>query len=390
MKEENLQEQEMYEYWLARITGISAARKRQLREQFGTAEKLYQAGFFLHDLLKPKEQEALLRAQQEPLSELSSQWDYLQKKGIRFLPFFAPEYPPRLKQIEGPPYALYVKGNLPDPDRPAVALVGARACTSYGEKMALIFGQALAAAGVQVISGMARGIDSAGQRGALKGAEDDGAVENGEAGATFAVLGGGVDVCYPRENIGLYMDLAGRGGLLSEQLPGTAPKPTNFPARNRIISGLSDVVLVLEAREKSGSLITADMALEQGKDVYALPGPVTSPLSAGCHRLIRQGAGILLSPADLLEELGLRRDGEPKEGMGRQAGEEKENSDKSEKILASTKNLVYSFLDFSPKGIQELAEESALAPEVLLGELVTLELEGKAKEVSKNFYIRTC
>ncbi len=389
MKDE-VQEQEMYEYWLARLAGISAGRKMQLRAQFHTAKELYHAGFFLHDLLKPKEQQALKKAQHEPLTELAWQWDNLQKKGIRFVPFFAPEYPPSLTQIQDPPYALYVKGSLPDPDRPAVALVGARSCTPYGEKMALLFGEALAAAGVQVISGMARGIDSAGHRGALNGSRQAGDRPGGEDPATFAILGGGVDVCYPRENIGLYMDLADRGGLLSEQLMGSPPKAANFPARNRIISGLSEVVLVLEARKKSGSLITADLALEQGKDVYALPGPVTSPLSEGCHQLIRQGAGILLSPEDLLEEMGLRKKYGPGEKTTGWPREEKENSDKSEKILASPKNLVYSFLDFSPKGIQELAEKSALAPEVLLGELVELELEGKVEEVSKNFYIRTC
>ncbi len=417
----------VYAYWLARIQGISAKKKRLLLEQFGSAGNLYHAEIFMQDLLRPEELAKLRQAQKESLTELDQQYAFLQTRGIRFVPFFDPAYPARLETVPSPPFALYVKGRLPDPDRPSVAIVGARTCTLYGEKMALAFGQALAGAGVQVISGMARGIDGAGQRGALSEAERTGGTAKEEAAgaangkaddvgkeadgqdrvaATFGVLGGGVDVCYPRENIGLYMDIQKRGGLLSEQLPGSAPKPNNFPARNRIISGLADVVLVMEAREKSGSLITADMALDMGKDVYALPGPVTSPLSAGCHRLIRQGAGILLSPEDLLEELGLAQSGgqhadhrrqadkETDAGAGaadgRQEDEVRENSDKNEKILASRKNLVYSFLDFSPKGIQELARESRLAPAELLDELVALEIEGKVKEVSKNFYIRTC
>ena len=141
--------------------------------------------------------------------------------------------------------------------------------------MALAYGERLAEAGIQIISGMARGIDGAAQRGALNG-----------GGRTYGVLGCGVDICYPREHRGLYCDILKEGGLLSEQLPGEPPLAGYFPARNRIISGLSDLVLVMEAKERSGSLITADMALEEGKDVFALPGLATSPMSRGCHRLI--------------------------------------------------------------------------------------------------------
>ena len=163
--------------------------------------------------------------------------------------------------------------------------MGARSCTPYGEKYALEYGKKLAECGIQVISGLARGVDGIGQRGALLG-----------GGKTFAVLGSGVDVCYPKNHMGLYLDiLEQEGGILSELPPGTPPLPQHFPRRNRIISALSDIVLVMEARERSGSLITADLALEQGKDVYALPGPVNSSLSQGCNRLIFQGAGILLS-----------------------------------------------------------------------------------------------
>ena len=154
-----------------------------------------------------------------------------------------------------------------------------------------------------MISGLARGVDGMGQRGALMG-----------KGRTFAVLGSGVDICYPREHMGLYVDILDQGGgILSEYPPGTPPLPRNFPPRNRIISGLSDAVLVMEARVKSGSLITADLALEQGRELYALPGPVNSELSSGCNRLIQQGAGILLSPEMLLDEWNLPV---PKPGTG--------------------------------------------------------------------------
>ncbi len=185
-----------------------------------------------------------------------------------------------------------------------------------------------------------------------------------------------MDICYPREHIGLYMDMQVKGGVLSEQPPGRPPLPVYFPMRNRIISGLSDVILVMEARERSGSLITADLALEQGKDVYALPGPVTSRLSQGCHGLLRQGAGILISPQDLLEEL----------GVGSHQTEQK--SDKIKKVLENHENVVYSCLGLFPKGICDLTEETGLRVQELMDCLITLEIKGYIREISKNHYIK--
>lgn len=177
--------------------------------------------------------------------------------------------------------------------------------------------------------------------------------------------------------MGLYLDiLEQEGGILSELPPGTPPLPQHFPRRNRIISALSDIVLVMEARERSGSLITADLALEQGKDVYALPGPVNSSLSQGCNRLIFQGAGILLSPENLLDEMGIAYSGEC------------EKSDKNEKMLESPERMVYSCLDLFPKGIDELMKETELSISELMERLITLELKGYAEEVSRNYYIR--
>ncbi|MDY2614098.1 MAG: DNA-processing protein DprA [Lachnospiraceae bacterium] len=289
----------------------------------------------------------------------------LQEQGIRMIPYFSEEYPKKLTNISQPPYALYVKGSLPRENQVSVAIVGARRCTHYGEQIALEYGEALASEGIQIISGMARGIDGAGQRGALNA-----------GGATYGVLGCGVDICYPRENIGLYMDIQQKGGIISEQIPGQPPLPAYFPERNRIISGLADVVLVIEAKEKSGSLITADMALEQGKDVYALPGPVTSSMSQGCHRLIRQGAGILISPEDLLIELGIN------------IVNQGQIIDKNEKVLESTENMVYSCLGLFPKGMSQLLEETGLNVQELLEQLITLEMKGYVKEISKNYYVK--
>ena len=286
------------------------------------------------------------------------------KNGIRFIPHFTDEYPEKLKRISDYPYALYVKGSLPDKAAKKAALVGARRCTPYGEKYAVDFGKVLAEHGVQIISGMARGVDGMGHRGALLG-----------NGKTFAVLGCGVDVCYPREHIGLYVDILEQGGgIISEMPPGTPPFPQNFPARNRIISGLSDVVLVMEAGEKSGSLITVDLALEQGREVYALPGPVNSRMSIGCNELIRQGAGILLSPEMFLEELGL-------------SGKKTEKEGKNKKMLETQEELLYSCLGLYPKSVEEILKETKLEVRQVMEILVSLELRGYIREISKNHYI---
>ena len=199
-------------------------------------------------------------------------------------------YPSRLRTIPDAPFGIYWKGKLPGDDQPAAAVIGARLASGYGREQARRFASRLGRRGICVISGMARGIDGIAQTAAL------------EAGGTsFAVLGCGVDVCYPKENRALYDLLIQKGGILSEYAPGTQPEARLFPPRNRIISGLSDLVFVLEARKKSGTLITVDMALEQGREVYALPGRVSDSLSDGCNRLIRQGAGVATCPEDLLE-----------------------------------------------------------------------------------------
>lgn len=208
-----------------------------------------------------------------------------------------PEYPEKMRPLEGMPGGVYTLGRLPDAEKKSAAIVGARLCTSYGAEQAYRFAYALARAGVEIISGMAQGIDSCAHEGALDA-----------GGSTIAVLGCGADVCYPPSARGLYARLAEQGGILSEYACKEAPLAFHFPQRNRIISALSDVVLVVEAREKSGSLITADIALEQGKSVFAVPGRVTDKLSSGCNRLIAQGAGIAVSPEDVLWELGITAD----------------------------------------------------------------------------------
>lgn len=364
------EEPDCYEWWLAQISRLPGKKKRRLREAAGSAEEVYyieEKRLASYSFLTEKEVEMVQNSRK--VSDPVSLYEEGRRKRIQLVPYYVPEYPQRLSRIQTPPYALYVRGRLPEENRKSAAIVGARQCSPYGRKMALEFGEVLSRHGVQIISGMARGIDGAGQRGALN-----------VGGDSYGVLGCGADVCYPREHIGLFMDLQKDGGILSEQSVGAAPLKEHFPARNRIISGLSDIILVMEAKEKSGSLITADFALEQGKEVYALPGPVTSPLSSGCNYLIRQGAGILLSPEDLLMEMGLLPFSNSRKNRN--------NSDKNKIMLESTENMVYSCLDLSPKSISALAEETALLPSVLLDKLISLELKGYAKELSKNYYLK--
>lgn len=241
-----------YEYWFAGIRNIPDRTKIKLKEKAGTAEAIYyieETALRKMQLLKEQEIWKLLEAKKK--EELDRNYEAMRQKGISVIPWGEKEYPGRLKEIYDPPYALYVKGKLPDNTARAAAIVGARSCTPYGEKYALEYGKKLAECGIQVISGLARGVDGIGQRGALLG-----------GGKTFAVLGSGVDVCYPKNHMGLYLDiLEQEGGILSELPPGTPPLPQHFPRRNRIISALSDIVLVMEARERSGSLITAKQNL---------------------------------------------------------------------------------------------------------------------------------
>lgn len=286
-----------------------------------------------------------------------------EEKSIQYIQQKDEAYPEKLYVHKGMPKGLYVLGKLPDPQRPSVAIVGARRSSCYGNETARFFAAELAHAGVQIISGMAWGIDGMAHMGALEAGGD-----------TFAVLGCGVDICYPQGNRRLYEQIQKTGGVLSEFAPGVAPKPGHFPARNRIISGLADLVLVIEAKEKSGSLITADFALEQGKDVYAVPGRIGDSLSVGCLGLIRQGAGLADSPQTILSALGIS---------------EKQQKPDTKILLAKDENIVYSWIRLQPVCLDELVLKTGWAVGKLMPILVGLELKGCIREVRKNDYVRT-
>lgn len=288
---DSIQEKRIYACWLSAVPGIGNRTIDKLLQLCGDEREVYHAGEAvwrqvmtarqleqMRDFVRTREPERL--------------YDNLLNKGIKLVLREEGEYPERLKKIPDPPYALYVKGELPCTQKPSVAVVGARDCSEYGSYVAAGIGEVLANNGIQVISGMARGIDGISQRAALQA-----------GGSSFGVLGCGVDICYPPSNRKLYEELCERGGVLSVFPPGTEARAGNFPPRNRIVSGLSDVLIVVEARIKSGTLITVDMALEQGKDVYVVPGRITDRLSDGCNRLLKQGADVFISPEDFLQAL---------------------------------------------------------------------------------------
>lgn len=283
-----------------------------------------------------------------------------------------PAYPSRLLPYGQMPKALFLIGEFPDPSKKTAAIVGARSCSAYGKAEARRFAACLASSGVQVISGMASGIDAWAQRGALD-----------VRGRTFSVLGCGVNVCYPRENYSLYREIAeGHGGLISEFAPDALPLSWHFPIRNRIISALADIVLVVEARLKSGSLITADYALDQGKTVYAVPGRNDDPLSQGCNRLIAQGAGIATSPEILLEELGLPvSKNKEKEKREKQIPPEWKKTGEFRKIFTS--------LDSREITLSELQEKTGIEIPQLCLVLMQMCMSGYVEETAPGYYRKT-
>lgn len=286
-------------------------------------------------------------------------------RGIRMVRLGEKEYPKRLSNIPGPPKQLYYMGELPREEVPSVAVIGARDCSEYGKFVARRLGETLGRNGVQVISGMARGIDGITQQAALEA-----------GGRSFAVLGSGVDVCYPSSNRPLYEKLKVQGGILSEYIPGTKALGRLFPPRNRIVSGLADVLIVVEAREKSGTLITTDMALEQGKDVYVVPGRITDRLSDGCNRLLRMGAGVILNPEDFVEELlGIQTKGEEHALMPE---------------LSPEAGPVFQALDYMPLSIGEIHAKlpHAYEEKKLLSILLELCMEEMAVQVSPGYFCR--
>ena len=374
--------EEMYTYWLHNIPTIGNKTCVILMKRFGNAEAVYH-------MTKEQGKGILNRKQWEAMQNTKQNWDLQKeyekvlKKGIGMVLLGEKKYPARLGKIANPPFVLYYLGKMPEENRVSLAIIGARECSEYGRYMAQAFAERAVREDVDIISGMARGIDGIGQRAALEA-----------GGQTYAVLGCGVDICYPYENRNLYENIKETGGILSPYPPGMKPAKTMFPYRNEIVAGLSDAVLVVEARQKSGTLITVDMALEQGKDVYAVPGRLTDRLSDGCNYLIRQGAGIALTPEDVLMEMKLLKgmqEVSPAESAKRKR--EMETANLQEDNLWEAESGVLAFVDFYPLSSDEIYEKMLLDGHnitlaELLGELVRLCMAGKVKQVDGNTFVK--
>jgi len=289
------------------------------------------------------------------------------------------EYPINLRNIHNPPRQLYVNGTLSEEDKIAVAVVGSRRASIYGLQMAEQFGYELALRGVTVVSGMARGIDSAAHRGALKA-----------KGRTIAVMGSGHDDIYPPENKELYKEIAATGAVVTEYEGDADPSPWHFPQRNRIISGLSIGVLVVEAAKNSGALITADLAAEQGREVFALPGKVSSVTSSGTNDLIKDGARLVQTVDDILEELSIT-EMKPLEGEARAGMDEKISKMTRAYIynsLTIDERKVYKLLSDEPVYIDDISQRSGLDPSMASKVLLGLELKKLIKELRGKQFIR--
>lgn len=376
-----MKQQDFYAYWFNNIIGIGAAKQTKLLEYFQDAGNIYHAterelmqcmAASGSRLFQKEDLNSVLQSRDE--RKLTKQWEQWEQMGMRFTYPGHNKYPERLALLPDAPRILYYRGALPCDAVPSAAVIGARGCSAYGRQIASALGKFLAKSGIQVISGLAYGIDTYGHNGALDGIQIyRNQTCSQEYRAAFAVLACGADICYPAGNIELYMRLLEMGGVLSEYAPGTRARQGFFPIRNRIISGLADVVIVVEAKKRSGSLITVNYALEQGREVMAVPGRIGDILSEGCNDLIRQGAHMLIESRDVLDIMGI----------------DSISIQKKQKFtLASEEEKVYGSICFQPKSINQIIEETGFNPSKVSEILLNLELSNLAAEVSKNCYVR--
>ncbi len=352
-------------------SSISLLTYQTLLEHFGSVGAILKAR--KADLLRiPKIGEATARnIAQARRHNVGKEKELARKLGIEIITYHDDAYPANLKAIHDPPLVLYVKGKVEENDRLALAMVGARRCSYYGRKQAERLAGQLARLGITVVSGMARGIDTCCHQGAL-----------GAGGRTIAVLGNGLASIYPPENEKLFDQIVACGAVISELPLEAPPLAQHFPRRNRLISGLSLGALVVEASARSGSLITARWALEQGKEVFAVPGKIDSPHSKGCHRLIKDGAKLVEDVNDILDELG-----ELGQMLKTESTEEVEAG--PELPLNPEEKQVFRLLSTDPKHIDDIAAETGYASAKVSSILVSLELKKIVTQLPGNQFVRT-
>ncbi|BCR06362.1 DNA polymerase [Desulfuromonas versatilis] len=345
--------------------GLGRAGLLRLVEAFGSPEAILAAGpggWIERAGIRPGVASALPRADDSRLDRVRRD---LEQDGVRILPLGDERYPALLRAIHDPPALLYVRGRLPDGE--ALAVVGARRASLSGQRFTREVCAELAGHGIAVVSGLARGIDTAAHQGALDG-----------GGETVAVLGCGIDRIYPPENRRLFQQIERQGAVISEYPPGTPPLAGHFPGRNRIISGLCRGVLIVEAAEGSGSLITVDFALEQGREVFAVPGPINAPTGSGVNKLLKEGAQLVTEARDILDTLW------PRTPSRRVREQEEHFAD----TLSGNSLVLYQSLGDDPLHVDELARKCGLTPMEVSAILLHLELQGGVQQLSGMRYVR--
>lgn len=357
-------------YWAALhlATDLGPRSLLRLYRYFRSGEEALKAGAAILQQvprLPPEAKEKMLQLRMHADARKTRQ--NLTANGIRLVMLGDPDYPKGLAEIADPPVMLYTKGALPPPELPLIAVVGARRATPYGAAVARELARGMAESGWGVVSGMARGVDTAAHTGAL-------AAE----GYTMAVFGCGINVCYPRENERLRERIQASGGLVSELPPEASPLARHFPVRNRIISGCCQATLVVEAGSRSGALITAYQALDQGRDVFAVPGPVTSLYSRGTNSLIRQGAKLVETIEDVLAEYPYLL---PGKGGGKNSPQSAAGN------LRGDEGVVFRLLGLEPAHIDQLAERAGLTVSVVGALLTMLEVKGLAQRLPGQYFV---
>jgi len=353
---------------LTLVPGIGGETQRKLLQAFGLPDAVFSAGrSALREVIGDKATALLLDADNDDAVSVARAWS--QGADQHIVTLAEADYPQALLEIADPPTLLYVRGRLELLNRPALAIVGSRNPTPQGIQNAEQFSAAFADAGLVIVSGLALGIDAAAHRGALTA-----------GGNTVAFIGTGIDRIYPARNRDLALEIGARGTTVSEFAIGTPVSAANFPRRNRLISGIARGVLVVEAAIDSGSLITARLAGEQGRDVFAIPGSIHSPQSRGCHKLIKQGAKLVETAEDVLEELNW--------SSARSSRVEPADKDAGSSDASAAANELLVLMGFDPCGVDELAARSGLAADTLSVQLLHLELDGRVASLPGGRYQR--
>lgn len=374
MTEYKIRDEKLIRIAFHSIPGMGSGRLRHLIAFFGSALKAWQAS---DKELKKLGSEAWVNV----LIQQRSQLDPVQiekelaQKGIKTVSLEEEHYPVLLRELADAPPLLYYKGKL-EPGEQGIAIVGSRKATPYGRAAAEFLGKALAQQGLVVVSGLARGIDTAAHKGALAG-----------KGKTWAILGSGLDYIYPPENRKLAEQILFEGALISEFSPGVPPEPQFFPMRNRLISGVSGGVVVVEAARRSGALITVDFALEQGREVFAVPGPIFSEQSKGCHQLLRQGAILVEEVADILSEVAVKTRGENHQEIENVDLKQSSNLALRQDKWTPEQMEILSLLSDLPLHIDQLVLQSSVPPSQVALLLLELQLAGEIEQLSGQRYV---